>query len=311
MENFRIGTKVNINGNYIFIDTETANRNHDICQIGALIITNGTVENIVNLLVKPIECFETKNIRKNKILPTMVASQDTFDTVWKKYFAKHVNNHTLVAHNASFDLTAIGKTLNYYGIDFSPVPYICTQQLANRLNVPYESREALCKHFGLCIESSHDALSDAKDCYNIFKKLCAKIKGEVSDFTAIYTTTTYTREKIPEDLFLERELSKFSTREVNKEPVNIEQDLDFKNQQITITGSFEKYPRPEREKLAIELRKRGAKVLSSGSLAKSTTMLIAGTDAGSKKLKQAEERKIKIIDENTLYKMLEDNNAIE
>ena len=47
MEKFSKGQKSGIIGNYIFIDTETANRNHDICQVGAIIISNGIVEDTV------------------------------------------------------------------------------------------------------------------------------------------------------------------------------------------------------------------------------------------------------------------------
>lgn len=313
MENFNKGQKARVIGNYIFIDTETANRNHDICQVGAIIISNGVIEDIINLFIKSCEKFESANIRKNNIYPDMVENAETFDAIWYKKFHKYVSTHIFVAHGASFDLTAIRKTLQFYDKNLPNIRYICTQSIARELGLPCESREDLCKHFNLCIETNHNAFSDVKDCYNIFLKLHDLCGEKIEDFIQVHTNQNYNRSEITEDtsVFLQREASKFSTKKVNCLCFNDELDLDFKCQKITITGDFKKYPRAKREKLANVLRKRGATVLSSGNLAKSTTMLIAGSGAGPSKIKKAKEYGIRIIDEETLYRMLEDNNAID
>lgn len=313
MENFNKGQKIGVIGNYIFIDTETANRNHDICQIGAIIISNGIVEEIVELFIKPCESFESINIKKNNIYPKMVKNAETFDAIWYRIFDKYVPTHIFVAHGAVFDLTAIRKTLQFYNKKFTDIHYICTQEMAKELGLPCERREDLCKHFNLCIETSHNAFSDVKDCYNIFLKLHDLCGGKIEDFIQVHTNQNYSRSEIMEDIsvFLQREASKFSTKKVNCLCFNDELDLDFKCQKITITGDFEKYPRAKREELAKELHKRGATVLSSGNLAKSTTMLIAGSGAGPSKIRKAKEYGIRIVDEETLYRMLKDNNAID
>ena len=313
MENFNKGQKIGVIGNYIFIDTETSNRNHDICQVGAIIISNGIVEDIVELFIKPCESFESINIKKNNIYPNMVKNAETFDAIWYRIFDKYVSTHIFVAHGAVFDLTAIRKTLQFYDKNLPDIRYICTQLMARELGLPCESREDLCKHFNLCIETNHNAFSDVKDSYNIFLKLHDLCGGEIEDFIQAHKNQNYSRSEITEDisLFLQREASKFSTKKVNCLCFNDELDLDFKNQKITITGDFKKYPRAKREELANELHKRGATVLSSGNLAKSTTMLIAGSAPGPSKIKKAKEYGIRIIDEETLYRMLEDNNAID
>ena len=302
-----------IRGNYIFIDTETANRNHDICQVGAIIISNGVIEDIINLFIKPCEKFESANIRQNNIYPNMVENAETFDAIWYKIFDKYVSTHIFVAHGASFDLTAIRKTLQFYNKNLTDIHYICTQEMAKKLRVPCESREDLCKYFNLCIETSHNAFSDVKDCYNIFLKLYGLCGGKIKDFIKVHANQNYSRSEITEDisLFLQRVASKFSTKKVNCLCFNDELDLDFKCQKITITGDFKNYPREKREELANVLHKRGATVLSSGNLAKSTTMLIAGSDPGPSKIRKAKEYGIRIIDEETLYRMLEDNDAID
>ncbi len=312
MGNFNIGQKAGVTGNYIFIDTETANKNHDICQVGAIIISNGVIEDIIDFFVKPCETFESANIRKNNIYPDMVENAETFDVVWSKKIDKYVSTHIFVAHGASFDLTAIRKTLQFYGKNLPDIRYICTQQMAKKLSVPCESREDLCKYFNLCIDNNHNAFSDVKDCYNIFVKLYDLCSGEIDKFVQPHYNQKYMRSEITEDIsiFIQRQASKFSTKKVNSLSFNEEIDLDFKNQKVTITGDFERFPRKDREKLANELRKRGAIVMSSSNLAKSTTMLIAGSGAGPSKIRKAKEYRIRIIDEETLYRMLEDNSAI-
>ena len=311
MGNFNKGQKAGVISNYIFVDTETANKNHDICQVGAIIVSNGVIEDKIDLFIKPCEKFESANIRKNNIYPDMVENAETFDAIWYKKFHKYVSTHIFVAHGASFDLTAIRKTLQFYNKNLPDIRYICTQLMARELGLPCESREDLCKHFNLCIETNHNAFSDAKDCYNIFLKLYDLCSGKIKDFIQVHTNQNYSRSEITEDIsvFLQREASKFSTKKVNCLCFNEELDLDFKNQKITITGDFDRFPRKDREKLANELRKRGATVMSSSNLAKSTTMLIAGKGAG--KIEKAKKFGIRIVDEETLYKMLEDNNAID
>lgn len=200
MGNFNKGQKAGVIGNYIFIDTETANRNHDICQVGAIIISNGVIEDIINLFIKPCEKFESANIRKNNIYPDMVENAETFDTIWYKKFHKYVSTHIFVAHGAVFDLTAIRKTLQFYNKKFTDIHYICTQEMAKELGLPCERREDLCKHFNLCIETSHNAFSDVKDCYNIFLKLYDLCVGKIEDFIQVHTNQNYSRSEITEDI---------------------------------------------------------------------------------------------------------------
>ena len=132
---------------------------------------------------------------------------------------------------------------------------------------------------------------------------------KIEDFIQVHTNQNYNRSEITEDVnvFIQRQKNKFSAREINNSSRNEVLDLDFVGQKVTITGVFERYP--EREILADIIQNRGAEIKASGNLAKSTTMLIAGRGAG--KIEKAKQLGIRIIDEETLYRMLEDNNAID
>lgn len=89
-------------------------------------------------------------------------------------------------------------------------------------------------------------------------------------------------------------------------------DKDFVGKVVVITGNFIKFPvRKEAER---EIRRRGGK--TSQSISNVTDIVICGTDAGWRKIEQVKHRNeqgqnIRLVDEETFYKMLEDNEAVE
>ncbi len=88
-------------------------------------------------------------------------------------------------------------------------------------------------------------------------------------------------------------------------------DKDFIDNVVVITGTFERFPK--RKEAEVEIRRRGGK--TSQSISNATTMLICGTGAGWAKIEQVKQRNlqgqnIRLIDEETFYKMLESNEAI-
>lgn len=89
-------------------------------------------------------------------------------------------------------------------------------------------------------------------------------------------------------------------------------DKDFIGKVVVITGAFEKFP--IRKKAEIEIRRRGGK--TAQSISNTTNMVICGTGAGWVKLEQVKMRNeqgqnIKLVTEETFYKMLESNEAID
>lgn len=89
-------------------------------------------------------------------------------------------------------------------------------------------------------------------------------------------------------------------------------DKDFIGKTVVITGTFDKFP--IRKEAELEIRRRGGK--TSQSISNTTNMVICGTGAGWAKIKQVKERieqgqNIRLVTEETFYKMLESNDAIE
>lgn len=89
-------------------------------------------------------------------------------------------------------------------------------------------------------------------------------------------------------------------------------DKDFIGKVIVVTGSFERFP--IRKEAELEIRRRGGK--TSQSISNATNMVICGTGAGWSKIQQVKERNkqgqnIRLVTEETFYKMLESNEAVE
>lgn len=89
-------------------------------------------------------------------------------------------------------------------------------------------------------------------------------------------------------------------------------DKDFIGKTVVITGTFERFL--IRKEAELEIRRRGGK--TSQSISNATNMVICGTKAGWAKLKQVKERNeqgqnIRLVTEETFYKMLESNEAVE
>ena len=75
----------------------------------------------------------------------------------------------LVAHNAPFDLSVLGRCLRDYGIFFHrQVPYACTCQMSRRLlpQLPNHKLDTLCRYLALDLDH-HRAGSDSRACGEI------------------------------------------------------------------------------------------------------------------------------------------------
>ena len=305
----QIGQKVSFEGDFVFFDVETANRNQEICQIGAIIVSNKRIIDVMESYIKPIGAFEYSYYKKHHIKPIAVENAPKFCFVWENYLKKYTDeNFIFVCHNAIFDLTSVAKSLQSQGKNCSKIKYICTYELAKVIMKRHFKREALCDYFSLHIENNHNALSDSIDCFHIFNRFIDDYKIDYKKYLSIFNHKNYEIEDIPldktYDYFARHEANRFSSKKVNEHLKNEEEDIDFINQKITLTGTFSRYKL--REDLAIELRNRGATIMSS--LAKSTTILIAGTDPG--KIDKARALGIRIINEETLYKMLDNGNDL-
>ncbi|MFA9192132.1 3'-5' exonuclease [Flavobacterium sp. FZUC8N2.13] len=147
----------------IDFETATAYRN-SICQVGLVQVANGIITKEINLLVQPPDNYYWNKFTDiHGISAKDTKNAPTFDQIWHQ-IVPYIENQNVVAHNGfSFDFPVLGKTLEYYGLQFPEYSKFCTYKI-------YKSNLAnLCEKFEIEL-NHHDALSDAQACGELFKK---------------------------------------------------------------------------------------------------------------------------------------------
>ena len=90
---------------------------------------------------------------------------------------------------------------------------------------------------------------------------------------------------------------------INDKPVNTAEG-SFKGEVVVLTGSLANYKRSQAQEL---IKQHGGEV--ADSISKRVTLVVAGSDAGSK-LAKAEKLGITVIDEDAFIKRLDEDNLL-
>lgn len=311
-----IGQSVPFNENLIFFDIETANDQDDICQIGAIVTSQGKIVDVIEQLVKPFGDFNKPKYHQNLhgISPEMVKNSPNFRQVWEKCFNFLDISYTFVTHGADSDINNVFNNLLAYHLTVNPIQATCTWKLAKHYMIGLIdsfTRESICEYYSLPMVCNHNALSDALDCLHIFISLLKnyKLNWMCATFTSIYTQPIEYERKVSSSNYDVKFAGKrrLSSAEVAATSVNEILDKDFAGKRVVITGDFKLYP--DRTDVQLEIIRRGGSAPSSVS--KLTDMLICGSNPGEKKIEKAKQLNVRIVDEETFYKMLESNDAID
>lgn len=252
--------------NFTAIDFETATFNRFPCQIGITCVKDGKVQDVMTFLIQPpANRYDEKLFAYHYIRPDMTADAPTFDKLWdniKKYFIDTV----IVAHNATFDLDVLSKTLGHYNISFDDITYVCTCELFD-----HQKLNEACAQFGICLDCHHDAGADSLACAQLF---LYHQTGEVPpkyDYTPNIEYQLHTPTPT--------EYHKHITGDVlKKDLTNADPNNPFYDKKVVITGVFTQ----DRMQLAQILKDMGADV--DTSITKRTSFVLMGDNAGPKKI---------------------------
>ena len=158
---------------FVTIDFETANNDPaSVCAVGMAVVRNYSVVDTFYSLIRPLQKeFYPRNIRIHGITETMVANAPTFEEIYPE-ICSHIGNGPLVAHNATFDMGVLTKSLHQISCPVPDVDYICTLQLCRPLlpELPNHRLGAISRLLKIPIDH-HNALSDSIACAHLFIKL--------------------------------------------------------------------------------------------------------------------------------------------
>lgn len=159
--------------NFVAIDFETANRKRDrACSLGLAVVRDGKIVDQYSSLVKPCElAFDDDLIAIHGITPEAVKDAPTLVDIWGE-IERRCGNHTMIAHNAAFDIGVLSACAPDDDGSWLPTTYLCTSRGAKSLlpGLPNHKLHTLANLFGLHLEH-HDALSDAIACAEIALRL--------------------------------------------------------------------------------------------------------------------------------------------
>ncbi|MEN8908334.1 MAG: RQC domain-containing protein [Clostridiales bacterium] len=165
----------------VCIDFETANSyTGSICSLGLTVIEDKKVVLSDSCLVKPhreYNYFNSLNVNIHGIKKVDVEDVDEFDKVYYDKLYHYTENSVFVAHNASFDMSALRNVLDLYNIEYPKFSYICTMFLSRKLwpNLKNHKLNTVSTYLNHNFKH-HDALDDAIACANIIVEAFKKTK---------------------------------------------------------------------------------------------------------------------------------------
>ncbi len=164
---------------FVAIDFETANSNRSsICAIGLAIVQSGQLIGSQHMYVRPQPYFfDPFNVSIHGITEAMVKDAPRFSELWPS--VRSGIGAPLVAHNASFDMSALRYVLDASHITYPQLDYFCTRVISRiawpdrptyRLNYIAEMLDIQFRH--------HNAEQDAIACARIAIAACRHLGAE-------------------------------------------------------------------------------------------------------------------------------------
>lgn len=163
--------------NFTAIDFETANSSRgSACAVGFCTVQDGQIVRCDQRLIRPEPlCFSPFNVSIHGITETDVADAPAFAKLWPEMLASI--SGPLVAHNASFDISVIRRSLDDAGLEYPELDYYCTRVMAKLAwpGMPTYGLDHLAQHIGLSFQH-HNAAEDAKACAVVALETC-RVRG--------------------------------------------------------------------------------------------------------------------------------------
>ncbi|MDD6484412.1 MAG: 3'-5' exonuclease [Clostridiales bacterium] len=159
--------------NFTAIDFETATSKYtSICSMGICVVENNVITERKEIFIRPEPLeFHEYNIKIHGITPNAVKDKPQFNEYWEQ-IRPYLENRLVVAHNTSFDITALCATLDFYNIPYPKFQYMCTVKLSQKAYPELKSHKLnnLCDALGITF-SHHHAYDDAYACAMVLLRI--------------------------------------------------------------------------------------------------------------------------------------------
>lgn len=304
---------------FIAIDFETANfKRQSVCSIGLAVVKNMEIVMTLNKLIKPTpNYYENINVSIHGITSEMTNDSPTFAELWKELQPYLDNNH-VIAHNASFDFSALRYVLDTYEIDYPSLNYYCSMLISKKVFpglINYQL-PTICKHLNIEGLSHHIAESDALACANIMIEILKQ--KNVSTLEELQSRLKFTKGKIypnnysPFYCYVKKTTSQ-QILEITPDTTKFDAEHPFYQKRVVFTGNLSKLSRNDAKQIVANI----GGIIKPNTLSSKTNYLVVGSydynqygkGFKSSKLKKAEKmikegKDLEIISEIDFFKMI-------
>lgn len=285
---------------YVVIDIETTGLDpyyDEIIEVAALKISNGTIIDTYQTLVKPtdIESVNEYITRLTGITPKMLSNAPYFTDI-KNDFLSFLNDSILVGHNVNFDINFLYDATN----GSLRNDFIDTMRISRRLlpELKHHRLKDMVAHYNISVDKEHRALDDCKTTNVCYLALCTEVLNKFGSYENFYNS-------------LKKHYLKAS--DIKTDSTEFDVNHPLYNKACVFTGTLERFPRKEAMQLVADV----GGICQNGINAKTNYLILGNNDycstikdGKSSKQKKAEELKlagkdIEIISENVFYDMFE------
>lgn len=280
---------------FVAIDFETANSlRTSVCSIGIVQVKSGKIKEEIHTLINPLSEFHYYNTKIHGITEDMVMSAPTFEEFWPD-FKEFIENQTIIAHNASFDISVLRASLNNFHESYPNFQYGCSYQIAKKIwpNLYNHKLSTVANYLGISLKH-HDALEDARAAALITLEAMQKTRtSSVQELSSLHKL------KIGTPIPAAKQTARSKMRKVDAAISTLESNLPsfdkkhpFYGTHIVFTGKMVSMTRVQAAQLAVNC---GA--ICKGSVDHNTNILVVGDNdlvkyiqgIKSSKMKKAEE----------------------
>lgn len=169
---------------FVVFDLETtgfrSGRGDRIVEIGAILVQGDQILDRFQALVHPKRKMPPDATAVNHITDAMLAGKPCIEEVLPG-FLTFIASHTLMAHNAPFDLKFISWRLHRMNLPPLKNQCIDTLALARAImpELPNHKLATLANHFKVKTDPNHRALADVAATFQVFRCLLKEVPGNV------------------------------------------------------------------------------------------------------------------------------------
>ncbi|WP_286765873.1 exonuclease domain-containing protein [Rhodopirellula europaea] len=154
---------------FVAIDFETSNfKRHSACSVALVVVQDGLVVDRFSSLIQPTDLhFEPVCMSIHGIEERAIRAAPQLCEVWPE-LQRRISGRTVVAHNASFDISVLRRSLQAAEIATCQFDYFCSCKLAQVAwpELPMHKLDYICRQLEVELDH-HNAESDASACADI------------------------------------------------------------------------------------------------------------------------------------------------